>query len=467
MIRIALIGCMVFFLKICKAQNSTLFLMHELPQSNFVNPAVQSTSKWTIGVPTLSSMQANHHTTISTFNNAFDRQSNGVSTFAYDRVINSLEGLELYIEEENYTPFFLGVQLDRGYLSFAVNERFTGIVTLSAEAAQLLWNGNSSHNQASFDEWSVRADHSREYIIGWSYNPSKPLILGFHSKLLFGKANFYMPKVSASMTTNPANFDISVDVDATIRSRFPLELTEDQSGYVKNITYNKNFNRWDYALNRKDVGLAFDAGFIYELNDEMTIIGSLLNIGAIRWRSQPDGISVNGQYSFSGYSSETVGYFDSVVDSLKNSLNLQVDKSKYTSFLVPEVHLGVTHKFTSNLEFGAAFFARIMQYKWTPAFTLSVNTYDFKNLTGAISYTLLEGNYFNIGAGLGYKWDNFHLHLVSDNVFSLTSLADSRFINLRFGLTIMLEKKKPPYGCDCYERWQGRQARPNITRWRN
>lgn len=458
-IRIAILGCMFFLLEICKAQNSTLFLMLELPQSNFVNPAVQSSSKWTVGVPGLSSLQANHHTTISTFNNAFERQNNGVSIFAYDKVINNLEGLELYIEEENYTPFFVGVQLDKGYLSFAVNERFTGIVTLPAVAAQLLWNGNSSRNQASFDEWSVRADHSREYIIGWSYSPSKPLTLGFHSKLLFGKANFYMPNVSASMTTNPSSFDISVDMDATVRSSFPIEIIEDESGYIKNIEYNKNFNRWDYALNRKNVGLAFDAGVIYKLNEKTTMIGSLLNIGAIRWRNQPEGISVNGQYSFSGYSSETVGYFDSVVDSLENALNLVVDKSNYTSFLVPELHLGLTHKVTDDLKLGMAFFSRIMKYKWTPALTLSVNTYDYKNLTGAISYTLLEGSYFNIGAGLGYKWDVFHLHVISDNIIGLISLADSQFINLRFGLTIMLDKKNTPFDCECHERWQGRQKK--------
>jgi ethanolamine ammonia-lyase large subunit len=49
-------------------QSNTFYLMHAVPQSNLLNPAVQIQCKYFIGIPVLSSIHLNYSNTAFTYN---------------------------------------------------------------------------------------------------------------------------------------------------------------------------------------------------------------------------------------------------------------------------------------------------------------------------------------------------------------------------------------------------------------
>ncbi len=48
------------FISVSGQQDQQLYFMHYLGESNFLNPSVQSSCKWFIGIPILSSVHLNY-----------------------------------------------------------------------------------------------------------------------------------------------------------------------------------------------------------------------------------------------------------------------------------------------------------------------------------------------------------------------------------------------------------------------
>lgn len=448
---------MLMMVQLVVAQNSTLFMMSELPQCNFVNPAIQSNAEWVIGVPALASIHTHHTNTISTFNDAFYKKADGTSVFDYDRVISGMEGNEILVDEHNYTMFFAGLLRGDNFYTFAVNERALAVGTVPAELMQLLWEGNANYDEVSLKGLSIKADHMREYIFGWSRKMSSSLTLGGHAKVIFGKSNLCVSDVSGVFVTDPTDYSVNLNINAVVHSTLPIVVESDAQGILSDVTVQDDINWWDYAMENKNVGLGFDVGFIYKKDSKTTISGSLLNVGTIGWRSESNGISVDGEYQLSEI--ESASSFSEIADSIEANIPLKTNTDNYTSLLMPEIYLGVSRKLSPHLNAGLTVYNRIIFHKLYPSLTLSLNTYNYKRFTAALSYTLEEENYFNIGAGIGVKLGSFRLHAMSDNVRCLFSLADSRFINFRVGLSYVINERYFNNDCGCYERWQGRKKR--------
>jgi hypothetical protein len=81
-----------------------------------------------------------------------------------------------------------------------------------------------------------------------------------------------------------------------------------------------------------------------------------------------------------------------------------------------------------------------------PSLTLSANTFNFKVFNASVSYTVQNGEFTNIGAGIGVKAGPVQLHLISDNIPGFFMLDNTRNVNIRFGLSFIPgcdEKVKP------------------------
>ena len=73
--------------------------MHYLGQSNFLNPAVQTSCKWFIGLPVLSSVHFNLANSATSFNQLVDRNPGGYSSLNIDEVVRHLGYRTLFTTE--------------------------------------------------------------------------------------------------------------------------------------------------------------------------------------------------------------------------------------------------------------------------------------------------------------------------------------------------------------------------------
>lgn len=447
---IVLLGLLAFGHGAKAQQNLTLFLMHDVPQANFVNPAVTYQCDWIVGVPALASLHSNYNNSAFTVNDALRYDAATDSSYVnFDKVVKQLGNTEIVASTVHYTPLYAGFWLKNSWITFSVTEKVTAFNTMPREAAELLWYGNTHFvgREASLDGLRLSGYHYRDYALGIARKVSERLQLGMHARLLFGKGSMYTPKTRGGFTTNATNFNLLIDLDTKVHTSFPIEVELDDEGYVNGIDLQDDIDWRQYMMNAKNLGIGFDFGFIYELDERTTLSGSLLNLGVIGWKTDVNTFVSDGTFEFTGTDSSTDfnsgDYAQELGDSLRHQFLPMPDNNTFTSRLTPELYLGATRTFTDHINAGVVFYSRIYRNRIMPAFTLSANTYNYKKLNGSLSYTAINGDYMNIGAGLGLKLGVFHLHAVSDNLLGFLKLENQRNLNLRFGLSIVPRCDEP------------------------
>lgn len=435
-------------------QDLTLFLMHDVPQANFVNPAVQAACPLVIGVPGLSSVHVNYSNTAFTAGQLLVSRNDSLY-FSPGEAVKEMNGIELISAEAHYTPIYLGLWIKQSYWTFAITEKVVSYNTINQNAAQLAWEGNYpafTGDEVSFKGTRVNASHYREYALGWAHRTGDRMQLGIRGKLLFGKGNIYMPRTKGGLYTSVRDFGLDLRLNTVINSSFPFEVTTDAEGYVSDVSVPDDTDWKAYMMNKSNIGLGFDFGFIYDYDERTTISGSLLDVGFINWKTDVYKFESEGTFQYSGSNSadgfDSPDYLENIGDSLENIFTPKPSSKNYVSPLVPHLYLGATRIFTDHLNAGLVIRNEMYRNKFHPSLSLSANTYGYEVLNASLSYSAINGDYFNLGAGVGVKLGAFHIHAVTDNILAFFDLSNTRSTNLRFGLSIVpgcgepKEKKK-------------------------
>ncbi|MCU4176839.1 DUF5723 family protein [Carboxylicivirga sp. N1Y90] len=423
-------------------QNLTLFLMHDLPQANFVNPAVAAKCPTVIGFPGLASIHANYSNTAFTLQDILATNNDSLY-FNPSKAIDQMKGQELVAAETHYTPIYFGRWIKQSYFTFSITEKVISYNTINSDAAKLAWYGNSSFlkKEASLKGIRGNGNHYREYALGIASRTSDRMRIGIKAKLLFGKGNVYMPKTEGSIRTNERNFQIYGDLDTKINSSFPIDVETDDEGYVSGISLKDNVDWMAYMMNRRNLGFAIDFGFIYELNEKTTLSGSMLDLGLISWKTDVHNFESRGSFLYKGTGDESdfnnPNYFEELRDSFEDEFEPIPSQSTYISRLVPQVYLGATHTLNKHLNAGVVVRNEVYRNKSHSSLTLSANTMNYKKLNGSVSYSVMNGSYLNFGAGIGAKLGAVHIHAISDNLLAFTNLSNTRNANLRIGISII------------------------------
>ena len=130
-----------------------------------------------------------------------------------------------------------------------------------------------------------------------------------------------------------------------------------------------------------------------------------------------------------------------ITDSLENVFTPRVNEESYLSPLVPAMYLGLSHEVNNWMNIGAVFHTELYRSRLHPSLTFSGNASIVKNVYGSLSYTIQNGQYNNVGAGIGAKFGIFHFHAISDNIPAFFNLMTAQNVNLRFGLSML-------FGCE-------------------
>ena len=162
-----------------------------------------------------------------------------------------------------------------------------------------------------------------------------------------------------------------------------------------------------------------------------------------------------------------MGNSNSIADSIRNSYEVYSSSSPYFSNLTPRVYLGATYLFAPHLNAGATFYSEILANKIHPSIGLSINTVNFKKYSASFLWSIQNSVYTNIGLGVGAHFGNVQLHLMSDNVPAFFALDDTRNVNLRFGVNLMLgcgaKKSVGPKAIACQKKSKSKNSKGQST----
>lgn len=429
--------------------------MHSVPQSNFLNPAVQQDCGVFIGLPVISSIHVNIANSGFTLGHILEKTSETSYIIDADYVKNRLAPNNFISTELHTSLLAIGIRHNNYCFTFSVNEKDNALVFYPRDLVLFALEGNTQFEgeRLSFHQTGVFFNHYREYALGISKQVDDNRIFGLKAKLLFGKLNIETDKMDIGLFTRENTFDLLFDSDARINASFPYSLTVEDGRYDTVLLYDAPV--MDYVLNRRNPGIAFDLGFIYSYSDRLTFSGSLLDLGFIRYASNLTNYSLHGNYLYTGPLGDTViseSYFRDLFNSINASMEDQLTYDPYFHFLDPKLLLGASYHMSRTMSFNALFYNRFHRMKYQNGFTLSWLARPVKNLETSLSWSYMNRSFLNLGAGLAYGKSPLQLYLVTDNLLAPLFPMSTKNVNLRFGINIHIGcyKKEKIDECGCY-----------------
>jgi hypothetical protein len=418
-------------------QNSTLFFMQSTPQANFVNPAVRNECAWMLGLPVLSSVHVEYGNPAFTVHQVLKKQPDNSYLFDGNEVMSKLGRTNYLNVEAHINLLFVSWWMKKSFFTFSVNEKADLFLTYPRDLLALAWNGNTQFvgKTAQLGHTGVFLNYRREYAIGIARQPSSDLVWGIRGKLLFGKLNTSVVRSNINLYTDPATYDLTFNSKFRANTSLPVNIILNPDNTVDTIIYKGNVK--SILMNRSNWGLAFDLGFINYRNDKVTISGSLLDLGLIRWASDGYTFKENGQYFYNGPLNDTVNqdnYVNHLVTIIKNEFGITAQHRSYISFLIPTYYLGATYALAKGLNAGAVLSGKISRFRVTSGLTLSLNKTFKQKVSVSLSYSYLYKSLKNIGLGVKLGKSPIQFYAVSDNILGLIKPFDTKNINLRCGL---------------------------------
>ncbi|MHC1702557.1 MAG: DUF5723 family protein [Tenuifilaceae bacterium] len=429
-------------------QDNTLFFLHNIPESNFINPAVQIKCDRYIGLPLLSTFHLNVNSTGFSYK-SFTKSSQ----IDIDKIVSKMHSWDYLTTELHYTPLSFGFRYDKyQYISFAWTEKVETKIFFPKKLFLLAKDGNTQFVGNSGLETrnpGVNAIYYREFSIGYSVKTPKNWFIGAHAKVLFGLAGVFTRRKPFNFSANQLTFNIDASWNPKINTSLPIEFSKDAQGYVPvNSVGLGTISPVGFLLNFKNQGLATDIGFIYE-KDGITWSGSILDLGMIWWHDQTHKFSNNGSFNFSGATAtdgmDSQAYVNSLVDSIQNQFRFKETKKGFVTVLNPRIYFGGTYPVYKTISVGAH--ARTELYPGRPVMglTLSAMIIAPKGSSISVNYSVMNGSYNNVGLGFGVGGEKFQFFILSDNVMAFMFPQSARNVNLRFGFNFFsgcIDKKK-------------------------
>jgi hypothetical protein len=423
-------------------QNTGMFFMHALPESNFVNPAIRQDCGLFIGLPVISSVHINEGNSGFTLNQLLNKSPDGTYVINPDFLSDRMPRHNIFTSELHTTILALGLRRDERYYTFSVIEKDNLSLFYTRDIVALALRGNSQFE----GEWintrgmGILFDHMREYALGISWPYSNRLLVGVKAKLLFGKLNITTGNSMINMFTEQNTLNLAFDIDAGFHSSLPYALEQDYNGNYR-LSKRYDASLASFLMNPRNPGLAFDLGFIYDYNDRITLSGSLLDLGMVYYGSNQTNYSISGQYLYQGPLSDTTfdeNYFWDIFDALNNNLDERISYRSYIHVLDPRLYLGASYRLSNSFNFNVLLYNHFYRQKIQNGLMISLLTHPGKDIEASLSWSYMYKSIANVGIGLVAGTSPLQVYFVSDNILSIFKPTNTKYVNLRFGLNIKI-----------------------------
>lgn len=446
--------CLSSFSRII-AQNNTMYHLNKIPQANSINPAIQHEYKVFVGLPVFSSVQ------LGIINNGF--AYNDLIHFGdgpyQDSLVIDLNNLASTISESNFLSLnpqinilSVGISNNDSYFSFNITERINSSFSYSRDFVNLLINGNGAFlgQTAKMGGLGLDLNYFREFGFGYSRKLNAKFTAGASIKLLYGKININTEKMEMDLYTDNDSYDLSLVSDMIFHSAgFPYSIEYKPDGTIDSLSFDDD-SFTNFIFDTQNFGLGLDIGVIYQVNEQINVSASLVDLGYINWKTNAHQLNISGNLDFQGLDitdmitsigsendQDSTDFLTELSDSLSNMFDINISDASYISGIGPKVHIGGKYDLNEYIGFGLLSLTEFYKGNIYPSLTISANANLGRVLTAALSYSIMNRTFNNIGLGIGLKAGPFQLYFVNDNISSLFSPHKARAINFRFGLNLL------------------------------
>lgn len=362
------------------------------------------------------------------------------------------------LEDENYINASfshnmgcLGVRAGNGVISYNHNFRVNGYANFNYCLFKLLAFGNmeflGEDNPANVKfDWDTQMFH--EYALGYQFNATDWLSLGFRAKLLFGIVDLSTDALEMSLYTDPEDNTVYFKEDVLLRFSLPrMFQLEDGS-----MNANGPFGLSDFYHNP---GFGVDLAASFRIGERFIVTTAVNDLGRIRWKEnnmQLTGrLSEDGQYyeedalAFNGIDADHLKLFFSdkeyrraVMDTLSDCFDFQtVNTGEYYTKLPTSFLVRGSFDLNECNRFIAQFQGCFRGDGFRPAFTVAYNGCFFNKIDLSGTCTMMKGSLLTLGMGIGFKFGAFQMYAATSNLFNL-NVGGQKVRNYQAGIVFTI-----------------------------
>ncbi len=205
----------------------------------------------------------------------------------------------------------------------------------------------------------------------------------------------------------------------------------------------------DFQNSLKNHGAAIDLGFEYNFHQKWHVNASIIDLGFVRWNDNVLNInsSVPGQeYAYNGIdlndfvkndgNNTVYDGFDNITDTLTKVFEVDSTRLSYSTWLSSQYHLGVTYDLANNMQLGAHYYMHIFDNKVFPGASVYFDKEFGEWCTLALSYTVYNRSWNNVGLGARINAGPFQYYIISDNILGMFQPQNTKYVTLRTGVNL-------------------------------
>lgn len=447
------------------AQNKQiLYNFTSIPQSSLVNPGADVSYKFYFGIPVLSGVSGNVGS--SSFS-AYDLFANNGVDFN-DKVRNVInkssanDKTQVNQQLEIFSGGFrVGGQESKSYVSFGAYQEFDFLMYFPKDAAILAVDGNQNYMGKSFNlaDINVRAEVLSVFHVGFHKKLNKKLVLGGRAKIYSSGANATSTKNSGYIYTGQGTgtnmYTQIIESNLELRTAGIAKFTKDEydGSIPKDIAHNTFFNG--------SLGLGFDAGLTYNIEDNLQLTASVLDVGFIRQSKDVETRTYKGSYKYDGVN-PSFGATDEpndIIDDFEKAIPEEKLYNKYTTWRPVKFNSSIQYSFgetrsdedcnckgSSERKYlnavGVQLFAMTMPKDPYAALTAFYKRSITEKLDVKATYTVDPYSYTNIGLGVSGTLGKLNMYVLVDNVFEYKDVSKANSIAFQFGFNFVFQDSK-------------------------
>lgn len=416
-----------------KGQNvASHYFLDNLPESSKLNPAFMPNCNFYLDLPGIGSTYAGLSSDIG-FQDVFSmNKTTGLLQVPFNSpdllnsFVNGLNQSSFLETEANINLFGFGFKTDYGYFHFNTSERIISDVRMPSSFFRLnqLANKSNEYYGTSHDLSGLGMNVLvyQEISAGLTYDLSSKLKVGGKVKLLLGHANASLNFKDLRLATSTVETSLSGEIEARQSSPMEVVLDEDDvPSFNEDQEFDIGKDGLDYLLAFKNLGFAIDLGAEYMVLPNLSISASVLDLGMIKWKSNPFNYKVEGEATFEGVDELVVyddegrdDYFDNLIDSMGDQFTLTPGFDPYSTSLVPKLFVGAEYQVSPVFSAGLLSRTRFYNTGIRENIYLSANLNLFHVLTAGAHYNWAWSEPNTLGFTLAVKLLPFQFYVSTD-----------------------------------------------------
>ncbi|MCG8310423.1 MAG: DUF5723 family protein [Cytophagales bacterium] len=422
-------------------------LNRSVPQAHQLNPAFRPDAKIVIGLPVLSSAHVSVDLDQLSFSRIFTESFEQPLTLDAENFSDLLREKNNFSVQSDLQLFFLGLNLGDNFFSLAINDRVNNWLVYSKDIADLVLFGNGDERtfgrDLSLDHTLLRQNLYHEFALGYAVKISDKLSLGARFKILSGVLNAQTEQVNGYLRTDLDSIHIS-NSNFTFRNSGYNYFTEDLDIF--------SVYRNTLPFSGGNSGIGFDFGAEYQINDRLSISGSITDLGYIKWKENTESYSFNDvSYSFKGFDvidlinaeDDNNDFIQNELDSLENLFTPnELENIVYRSSLVSNFYTGLDYKLGDKHHAGLQVYGKVAEGNINSEIGAYYNFRLGRIVNSVVNASFRNGKIHAAGVGVSLDLGPIQVYGTTESVTSLINPRAASLVDARVGMNLKFGRKK-------------------------